>query len=174
VVGRRDSAGGERQPPDQVAALFRGHQSDLLIGNHTRILPTLEGLAVEVLTALGKRDAAVRDTERRAGEALRTMTDDESLSVREAADWCGSGIMLREVIRLRRFSGGRSSSKMSRASGSDRASWSSFVTTKVSPPRQAARASRRSGRSRLVPVRRCRGRCGRRRCGVHSDHHVER
>jgi hypothetical protein len=34
----------------------------------------LEGLAVAVLTALGERDAAVRDTERRAGEALQTMT----------------------------------------------------------------------------------------------------
>ena len=29
------------------------------------------GLAVEVLTALGERDGAVRDSERRAGEALR-------------------------------------------------------------------------------------------------------
>ena len=35
----------------------------------------LEGLAVEVLTALGERDGAVRDAERRAGEALPTMTD---------------------------------------------------------------------------------------------------
>jgi hypothetical protein len=37
----------------------------------------LEALAVAVLTALGERDAAVRDAERRAGEALRTMTIDE-------------------------------------------------------------------------------------------------
>ena len=51
----------------------------------------LEGLAVEVLTALGERDAVVRDAERRAGQALQTMTDDEGLSVREAVDWCGSG-----------------------------------------------------------------------------------
>ena len=34
----------------------------------------LEGLAVDVLTALGERDGAVRDAERRAGEALQTMT----------------------------------------------------------------------------------------------------
>jgi hypothetical protein len=34
----------------------------------------LEGLAVAVLTALGERDALVRDAERRAGQALRTMT----------------------------------------------------------------------------------------------------
>jgi hypothetical protein len=63
----------------------------------------LEGLAVEVLTALGERDGAVRD-KRRAGEGLRTMTDDEGLSVRDAADWCGSGVTVREVNRLRRIS----------------------------------------------------------------------
>ena len=51
----------------------------------------LEGLAVAVLTALGERDGAVRDTERRAGEALRTMTAEEGLSLREAVEWCGSG-----------------------------------------------------------------------------------
>lgn len=37
----------------------------------------LEGLAVAVLTAIGERDGAVRDAERRAEEALRTMTDHE-------------------------------------------------------------------------------------------------
>jgi hypothetical protein len=63
----------------------------------------LEGLAVEVLTALGERDAAVRDAERRAGEALRVMTDDEGLSIREAADWCGGGVTVRDVTRLRRL-----------------------------------------------------------------------
>jgi hypothetical protein len=42
----------------------------------------LEVLAVEVLTAIGERDGAVWDAERRAGEALRTMTGDEGLSVR--------------------------------------------------------------------------------------------
>jgi hypothetical protein len=39
----------------------------------------LEVLAVEVLTAVGERDGAVWDAERRAGEALRTMTGDEGL-----------------------------------------------------------------------------------------------
>ena len=43
----------------------------------------LEALAIAVLTALGERDALVRDAERRAGQALRTMTDNEGLSVRE-------------------------------------------------------------------------------------------
>ena len=64
----------------------------------------LEGLAVAVLTALGERDAAVRDTERRAGQALQTMTEDEGLSVREAVEWCGSGgLTVREVNRLRQL-----------------------------------------------------------------------
>ena len=63
----------------------------------------LEGLAVAVLTALGERDAAVRDAERRAGEALRTMTDEEGLSVRQAVEWCGSAVTVREVSRLRRL-----------------------------------------------------------------------
>jgi hypothetical protein len=63
----------------------------------------LEALAVAVLTALGERDALVRDAERRAGQALRTMTDNEGLSVREALDWCGSGVTVREITRLLRL-----------------------------------------------------------------------
>jgi hypothetical protein len=66
----------------------------------------LEGLAVAVLTALGERDALVRDAERRAGQALRTMTDDEGLSVREAVEWCGGGCLtVREITRLLRLDG---------------------------------------------------------------------
>ncbi len=42
---------------------------------------------------------------------------------------------------------------MSRASGSDRASRSSLLTTSVSPARTAAIASRGPGRARFVPVR---------------------
>jgi hypothetical protein len=64
----------------------------------------LEALAVAVLTALGERDALVRDAEGRAAEALQTMTDDEGLSVREAFEWCGSGALtVREVTRLRQL-----------------------------------------------------------------------
>ena len=64
----------------------------------------LEALAVAVLTALGERDVAVRDAERRAGEALQTMTIDEGLSLREAVEWCGSGALtVREVTRLRQL-----------------------------------------------------------------------
>jgi hypothetical protein len=62
------------------------------------------GLAVAVLTALGERDAAVRDTEMRVGEALQTMTTEEGLSLREAVEWCGSGALtVREVTRLRQL-----------------------------------------------------------------------
>jgi hypothetical protein len=34
----------------------------------------------------------------RAGEALRAMSVDEGLSVREAVEWCGTGITVREVV----------------------------------------------------------------------------
>ena len=60
-----------------------------------------------MLTALAERDAVVGDAERRAGEALRAMIDDEGLSVREAVDWCGSGITARELTRLRWLHGGQ-------------------------------------------------------------------
>ena len=63
----------------------------------------LEALAVAVMTALGERDGAVKDAERRAGEALRAMSEDEGLSVREAVGWCGTGITVREGTRLRRL-----------------------------------------------------------------------
>jgi hypothetical protein len=63
----------------------------------------LEGLAVTVLTALGERDALVRDAERRAGQALLTMTNEEGLSVREAVEWCGSAVTVREMTLLRRL-----------------------------------------------------------------------
>jgi hypothetical protein len=61
----------------------------------------LEKLAVQVLTALGEREAAVRNAEQRAGEAQRMMTEREGISVREAVDWCGSGLTVRSVTRLR-------------------------------------------------------------------------
>jgi hypothetical protein len=61
----------------------------------------LEALAIEVLTALGERDGAVRDAELRAGGALLAMIHDEGLSVREAVEWCASRVTVREVTRLR-------------------------------------------------------------------------
>jgi hypothetical protein len=61
----------------------------------------LEALAVAVLTALAERDALVRDAERRAGQALRAMTEDEGLSLREVVEWCGGGVTVRETRLLR-------------------------------------------------------------------------
>jgi hypothetical protein len=45
----------------------------------------LEGLAVEVLTALGERDATIAATEQRAGAALQAMITDEHLTVGDSA-----------------------------------------------------------------------------------------
>jgi hypothetical protein len=63
----------------------------------------LEYLAVRVLVAIHERDAAMADADRRAGRALREMTEDEGLSVREAVEWCGDEITTRDVTRLRRL-----------------------------------------------------------------------
>lgn len=63
----------------------------------------LEDLAVQVLVAIRERDAAVVEADRRAGKALREMTEDEGLSAREAVEWCGGEITLREATRLRRL-----------------------------------------------------------------------
>ena len=43
------------------------------------------------------------DAERRAGQALREMTEDEGSSVREAVEWCGDELSTREATRLRRL-----------------------------------------------------------------------
>jgi hypothetical protein len=63
----------------------------------------LQDLVVQVLTAVGERDVAVAVTEKRAGAALRKMTDVEGLTLREAAEWCGEEISIREATRLRRL-----------------------------------------------------------------------
>ncbi|GAB3993421.1 hypothetical protein [Nocardioides marmoraquaticus] len=61
------------------------------------------GLVEQVMVALGERDAMVAAAERRAGEALREMTEQEGLSLGEAVDWCGGTLSSREVTRLRRL-----------------------------------------------------------------------
>ena len=63
----------------------------------------VQALAVRVLVAVGERDAAVTDAEHRAGQALRQMTQDEGLTVREAVHRCGDQISVREATRLRRL-----------------------------------------------------------------------
>jgi hypothetical protein len=63
----------------------------------------LEGLAVQVLTAIGERDAAIAEAEHRAGQALVAMTQDEGLTLREAVDWCGDQVTVHEATRLRRL-----------------------------------------------------------------------
>src|ERR1035437_2708139 len=62
-----------------------------------------EDLAGRGLVAGRERGAAGADADRRAGNALRDMTEDEGLSVREAVEWCGDEITTREATRLRRM-----------------------------------------------------------------------
>jgi hypothetical protein len=63
----------------------------------------LEDLAVQVMTAVGERDAAVAEAEKRAGNALHEMTTVQGLTLREAVEWCGDQIGVREATRLRRL-----------------------------------------------------------------------
>jgi hypothetical protein len=60
-------------------------------------------LAERVMIAIGERDAAVSETEKRAGEALRELTQREGLSLGEAVEWCGETMTAREATRLRRL-----------------------------------------------------------------------
>ena len=63
----------------------------------------LEDLAVQVMTAIGERDAAVAAAEQRAGNALGEMTTVQGVTLREAVEWCGDQIGVREATRLRRL-----------------------------------------------------------------------
>jgi len=60
-------------------------------------------LAERVMVAIGERDAAVAETEKRAGGALRELTEVEGLSLSEAVEWCGETVTAREAKRLRRL-----------------------------------------------------------------------
>lgn len=60
-------------------------------------------LAERVMVAIGDRDAAVTETEKRAGEALHELTHREGLSLGEALEWCGDTVTVREATRLRRL-----------------------------------------------------------------------
>jgi len=62
----------------------------------------LSALGVAVMVALGERDAVSNLCERRAGEALRKMTEEEALTLREAAAWCSDEMTKHEATRLRR------------------------------------------------------------------------
>ncbi|MEP6650551.1 MAG: hypothetical protein ABJA74_11675 [Lapillicoccus sp.] len=70
----------------------------------------LSELGVQVMMALGERDELVARCERRAGEALRGMTQDEGLGLAEAVQWCGETMTRREATRMRALvdSGSRS------------------------------------------------------------------
>lgn len=63
----------------------------------------IEDLAVTVMVAVAERNQVVAQTERRAGEALREMTEAEGLSLSEAVEWCGDTLDEREATRLRRI-----------------------------------------------------------------------
>ncbi len=78
----------------------RGAQRRLLAAREERE-KRLGELGVQVVVALAERDAAVAEQERVAGVALRSMTEQEGLALRDAVKWCGDGVSVREASRLR-------------------------------------------------------------------------
>ena len=60
-------------------------------------------LGVAVVLALRERDSCVVECERRAGEALVALVEEEGLSVRDAVGWCVGAVTASEVARLRRL-----------------------------------------------------------------------
>ena len=95
VVGKQTVRQAARRAASQVQARYRRER----VERDRR----LERLAVEVLTALGERDAMIAATEQRAGAALQAMIIDEHLTVSEAAQWCAGAISHREAARLRQL-----------------------------------------------------------------------
>ena len=73
VVGKQAVRQAARRAASQVQARYRRER----VERDRR----LERLAVEVLTALGERDAMIAATEQRAGVALQAMIIDEHLTV---------------------------------------------------------------------------------------------
>ena len=97
VVGKQAVRQAARRAASQVQARYRRER----VERDRR----LERLAVEVLTALGERDAMITATEQRAAAALQAMIIDEHLTVSEAAQWCAGALSHREASRLRRLAG---------------------------------------------------------------------
>ena len=97
VVGKQTVRQAARLAASQVQAEYRRER----VERHRR----LERLAVEVLTALGEREAMIAATEQRAGAALQAMIIDEHLTVSEAVQWCAGAISHREAARLRQLAG---------------------------------------------------------------------
>lgn len=58
-------------------------------------------LAEQVMVAIGERDAATVEWERRAARALRALTHGEGLTLSDAVAWCGEAVTVREARRIR-------------------------------------------------------------------------
>jgi hypothetical protein len=84
VMGKQTTRQAARLAASQVHAKRRREQAE----RDRR----LEKLAIEVLTVLGER-----------GAALQAMIADEHLTVAEAVEWCAGALGQREVGRLRQL-----------------------------------------------------------------------
>jgi hypothetical protein len=95
-IGGREWAVGE-QTVRQSARLAAGEAHAKQRQARAERERRLHRLAVEVLVAVAERDAAAV----RAGTALQAMTAAEGVPLREAVEWCGGQLTVREAARLR-------------------------------------------------------------------------
>ncbi|HET7477118.1 MAG TPA: hypothetical protein VFJ97_13985 [Dermatophilaceae bacterium] len=70
----------------------------------------VSSLGLQVMLALGERDELVARCERRAGKALRGMTEGAGLGLAEAVQWCGGSMTRQEAARLRALVDGEGAS----------------------------------------------------------------
>lgn len=75
----------------------------------------LEDLAVQMMTAIGERDAVVAAAQHRARNALREMTTGEGVKLHDPVEWCGYG-------KRRRPPGASVRSRWPRQGGADMSS----------------------------------------------------
>ena len=78
----------------------------IVMGWHLRQVMAARGIyqTSELVPLLAERDALVLACEARAATALRSLTENEGLSLREAVQWCGGveQLTVREAARLRK------------------------------------------------------------------------
>lgn len=95
MVMGRDAA--RRQRARQQARRAGARRREVWAEQDRRIRRHVEA----ILVALAEREDAVARAESEAGRALLAMTGEEGVVLRDAVEWCGGALGLREASRLR-------------------------------------------------------------------------
>ena len=103
LIEGRASVRGDGDESAVGAAVGVGRAGGAAEGTGRPGTPAGEALAVGMLTALGSGTGRSRMQKSVPGRRCGRAISDEGLSVREAVEWCSTGITVREVTRLRRL-----------------------------------------------------------------------